>query len=60
MVQNVLVLAHCGAKWWACDVGSAVGIVGFLAFMVIGLKRIERRAEARAEELRRARGYPRQ
>jgi uncharacterized membrane protein len=58
MLQNVLVLAHCGAKWWLCDGGSVVGGVGFLAFMIIGLKRMERRAEARAAELRRARGYP--
>jgi uncharacterized membrane protein len=51
-------LAHCGAKWWLCDGASAVAIVGFLAFMIIGLKRMERRAEARAEEFRKARGLP--
>ena len=41
-------LAHCGAKWWACDGGSALGFLLFVGGCVIGLRRLERRTEARA------------
>jgi uncharacterized membrane protein len=54
-VTGILVLAHCGAKWWACDVGSAIMFIGFVVFCVVGLKRLERRTEARAQAYREAR-----
>ena len=54
-MTGILVLAHCGAKWWACDVGSGIAFIGFVAFCVIGLKRLERRTEARAQTYREAR-----
>ena len=47
-------LAHCGAKWWLCDVGSAIGFLVFVVGCVIGLKRLERRTEARAQAYREA------
>jgi len=54
-VAGILVLAHCGAKWWACDGGSALGFVVIVIFCVVGLKRLERRTEARAQAYREAR-----
>ena len=42
-------LAHCGANWWACDGGSALGFIIFVGGCVLGLRRLERRTEARAE-----------
>ena len=53
-VTGLGLLAHCGAKWWACDGGSAVGFVLFVGWVVIGLRRLERRTEARAQAHREA------
>lgn len=53
-VTGIGLLAHCGAKWWACDGGSAVAFLIFVAGCVIGLKRLERRTEARAQAHREA------
>jgi hypothetical protein len=53
-VTGLGLLAHCGAKWWACDGGSAVGFLVFVGWCVIGLRRLERRTEARAAAHREA------
>jgi len=53
-VTGIWLLAHCGAKWWACDVGSAITFIVFVAWCVIGLRRLERRTEARAKAHREA------
>ncbi len=53
-MSAILVLAHCGAKWWLCDVGSAVGFIVFVVGIVIGLKRLEKRTEERARAYREA------
>ena len=52
-MATVQLLAHCGAKWWLCDVGSAVAFVLIVVFIFVGMKRLEKRAEKRVEELRR-------
>lgn len=54
LMTGIALLAHCGAKWWLCDVGSAVGFLIFVLGCVIGLKRLERRTEARAQAYRKA------
>ena len=54
-VAGIGVLAHCGANWWACDSASAVAFILFIGGCVIGLKRLERRAEDRAKAHREAR-----
>ena len=53
-MTGIGLLAHCGAQWWACDVGSAVAFLVFVVGCVIGLKRLERRTEARARAHREA------
>lgn len=54
-LSGIDVLAHCGATWWACDGGSALAAVVFVVWVVIGLRRLERRTEARAQAHRAAR-----
>lgn len=54
VVSQIALLAHCGAKWWLCDVGSAVGFLIFVAGTVFGLKRLEKRTQARADAYRAA------
>ena len=53
-MQGLGLLAHCGAKRWACDGGSALGFLVFVGWCVIGLRRLERRTEARAKAHREA------
>jgi hypothetical protein len=47
MVQAVLVLAHCGAKWWLCDGVTSVGAVGIVGGIWWSARRADKKQKER-------------
>jgi hypothetical protein len=49
-----MIVAHCAGASWACDLGTAVALLLVVAGIVIGLRRLQRKTEARERAYREA------